>query len=324
MAKGKVVLLSQNTEPEIEALIYKHKIPEAELVAVDPTNAEAVAKNLADADAIFAVRSGRITEKMVDMGKKLKLIHVPGQGTDRIPVEYATGKGIFVCNTGGANALSVAELVVCLTLMIMRRVVPYSEQLKKGDSRSQGSITAAHELYNKTVGIVGFGNIGRRVAKLMHGFGTDIIFYEKMEVSLPVMADFRAKKVSLEELLKTADVVTLHVPYLKSTRHMIGWEQLCMMKPTAYLINCARGGVIDEQALIRALKEKKIAGAGLDVFDPEPPSPDNPLLKMDNAIATPHIGATAWENWEPRIIVVWQNIARVLKGETPLNIVRES
>jgi len=323
MAKGKVVLLSQNTEPEIQELIYKHKIPEANLVLVNPTDVSVVAKELADADVIF-LRSGRISEKMVDGAKKLKLIHVPGQGTDRIPVEYATAKGIYVCNTGGANALSVAELVMCLTIAVMRRVIPYSEQLRKGNFRTEGSVTATHELYNKTVGIVGFGNIGRRVAGLMRGFGTDIIFYEKMDVPLPVMADFRAKKVSLEELLRTADIVTLHVPLLKSTRHMIGWEQLCMMKPTAYLINCARGPVIDEQALIRALREKKIAGAALDVFDPEPPLPDSPLFKMDNVITTPHIGATAWENWEPRIKVVWDNIGRVLRGETPLNIVRES
>ena len=158
-----------------------------------------------------------------------------------------------------------------------------------------------HELYEKTLGIVGFGNIGKRVAHLAYGFGANIIFYEKLDIPYATKADLQARQVSLEELLTTADIVTLHVPSMEASRNLITWKELSLMKPTAYIINTSRGAVINEADLIRALNEKKIAGAGIDVWEPEPPDPKNPLLHMENVVATPHAGAMAWENWRPRV-----------------------
>jgi len=268
-------------------------------------------------------RSGRMPFKLFEPAKHLKLVQTTGQGTDHLPVKQLWEKGVFVCNTGGANALSVAELAIMLMLATIRRLQPLSASLKAGTWQGDSDIMNTHELYNKTVGIIGFGNIGRRVAHLAYGFGASIIFYERLEIPYSMKADLKARQVSLEELLTTADIVTLHVPSMEATRNLITWKELSLMKPTAYIINTSRGAVINEADLIRALNEKKIAGAGLDVWEPEPPDTKDPLLHMDNVVATPHMGALAWENWRPRVQVIWNNILKVSAGKEPASQVKE-
>jgi len=208
-------------------------------------------------------------------------------------------------------------------LATLRRLQPLSASLKAGSWLGNSSMMNTHELYGKTLGIVGYGNIGKRVAHLAYGFGANIIFYRKREIPYATKADLPAEQVSLEELLATADIVTLHVPSTEASRNLITWKELSLMKPAAYIINTARGAVINEADLIRALKEKKIAGAGIDVWEPEPPDPNNPLLHMENVVATPHAGALAWENWQPRVRVIWSNLIKVSEGKEPLNQVRE-
>ncbi len=208
-------------------------------------------------------------------------------------------------------------------LAVMRRLLPSVENIRKGKFRAGPGLDRKyfHQLYEKTVGIVGFGSIGQRVAKLVRGFDAKVIFTKRSEAPQSIVTDLQAQRVNLEELLSSADIVSLHLPLLESTRRMIGWKQLTMMKPSAILINTSRGDVVDEAALIRALREKKIAGAGLDVFEPEPPSPDNPLLSMDNVVVTPHTGGSASENLAPRIKIMWDNVLRVWEGKEPRNIV---
>jgi phosphoglycerate dehydrogenase-like enzyme len=267
--------------------------------------------------------SGRVPFELFKPLKQLKIVHTTGQGTDHLPVKQLWEKGVFVCNTGGGNAVSVAELTLLLILATLRRLQPLSASLKAGSWLGNSSMMNTHELYGKTLGIVGYGNIGKRVAHLAYGFGANIIFYKKREIPYATKADLQAGQVSLEELLATADIVTLHVPSTEASRNLITWKELSLMKPAAYIINTARGAVINEADLIRALKEKKIAGAGIDVWEPEPPDPHNPLLHMENVVATPHAGALAWENWQPRVRVIWSNLIKVSEGKEPLNQVRE-
>ncbi|MFC2005398.1 2-hydroxyacid dehydrogenase [Chloroflexota bacterium] len=321
MAKGKVVFLTRIAS-EMQDTFISEAPPNLQVVLLHPNaGEEEITRQVRDADFLVTLYSGRIPDQVLQQAKQLKLIQSMGQGTDHIPGRLASELGIPIANSGGANVVAVAEHTVLLMLATMRNFLPSVETIRQGKSSNDMERRDFHQLYEKTVGIVGFGNIGRWVAKVVQGFDTNVIFYEKADIPQPIIAELQARRVSLDELLSSADIVTLHVPLLESTRRMIGWEQLTMMKPSAFLINTSRGSVVDEAALIRALREKRIAGAGIDVFEQEPPSLDNPLLNMDNVVATPHIGGAAWENWLPRVGTIWENILRVWEGGEPHNIV---
>ena len=325
MAASKAVLISTRIVPELWKVVLDETPKGWTIDYVSPKDGEdKVVKAIADVSSIVVFGSNwRVPFKILEPLKQLKLVQTAGQGTDHLPVKQLWDRGVFVCNTGGGNALSVSELTMLLILATLRRIQPLSASIKAGKWQGNSDMLNTHELYGKTVGIVGFGNIGKRVAHLAYGFGANIIFYEKLDIPYAAKADTRARQVSLEELLATADIVTLHVPSMEASRNLITWRELSMMKPTSYLINTARGAVINEADLIRALNEKKIAGAGLDVWEPEPPDTANPLLAMENVVATPHAGALAWENWLPRVQTIWSNILKVSEGKAPLNQVRE-
>ncbi|MBI4296250.1 MAG: lactate dehydrogenase [Chloroflexi bacterium] len=321
MAKGKVVFLARTQSDERD--VFLAAAP-AELRVVIPTpnaSQEEVNQEVQDADFLVVYRHNFALDEAIRKAKRLKLIQAMGQGTDRIPVRLALERGIPVANSGGANAVAVAEHTVLLMLASLRNLMFSVDALHRGKAGADMNSKDFHQLYAKTVGIVGFGNIGQLVAKLVCAFGANVIFSRRSDILQSTMVDLKARRVSLEELLLSADVVTLHVPLTESTRGMIGWEQLAMMKPSAILINTSRGRVVDETALIRALMDKKIAGAGLDVFQQEPPRLDNPLLTMPNVIATPHIAGVAWENWELRVKNIWDNLLRVWQGKPPQNVV---
>ena len=325
MKKGKVVFMAR-VEPEVRGAFVAGAPPDIQVVTPDPgSNDEEIIKQAQDADFLVLSGTWHPTKRFPDQivqGAKLKLIQTLGQGTDHVPMRLALERGIPVANSGGANAVAVAEHTLLLMLAVMRRLLPTIETIRQGKMRSNLiERKDFHQLYEKTVGIVGFGSIGQRVAKLVRGFDAKVIFTKRSEAPQSIVTDLQARRVNLEELLSSADIVSLHVPLLESTRKMIGWKQLTMMKPSAILINTSRGRVVDEAALIRALREKKIAGAGLDVFEQEPPSSDNPLLSMDNVVATPHVGGSASENWAPRLKSIWDNLLRVWEGKEPNNIV---
>ncbi len=318
MAAGKVVVLTRPWDPELWDVFVAKKPAGLEIKVIDPDVGEQkVAKELEDADYLVPIMSGLITPKMIASAKKLKLIQSPGQDTGLIPVKEAIEKGIPTANAGGANAISVSEHVVLLMLACLRRLLQFNSAVLEGKWRGTLDRKGSHELYERTVGIVGFGNIGRRVAHLCYGFGANIIYNERFFVPYALRADMKAKPVGMEELLKTADLVTIHVPSFTANRKMMGYEQFSMMKKSAYLINTSRGANVDEAALLKALNEGKIAGAALDVWDPEPPDPKNPLLKHPKVIATPHMAATAIENWEPSVETVWRNVVMVSEGKQP-------
>jgi len=300
---------------EFEVTVIDSRASEDEIVA-----------RAVDCDFILSQASG-VPARLLKEASRLKLVHVSGQGFDHIPLEVARERGIPVANVGGSNAVPAAEHAVMLMLAVYRRVLTMVDVLRIKSShyweeKAQLRIVC-HQLAGKTVGIVGLGNQGRRVCKILRAFEANTIFVNRSAIPPEVVSELETRAVTFEELLRSSDIVTLHIPLNNETQELIGWEQLNMMKQSAILINCSRGKIVDEEALIRALKEGKIAGAGLDVFEKEPPKPDNPLLSMENVVATPHVAGLSYEEFESRIKGIWENIYRVWQGQAPYNVVNK-
>ena len=267
-----------------------------------------------------------LIDEVIDIGflkscPKVKFVQSGSAGNEMVDLKALGEMGIPVANNGGSNANSMAEKTIGLMIAVCRNLMNQWHNVHNERRWNQGlARLPAIEITGRTVGIVGLGRIGKHVARLLRGFDTRTVYYETAEVPLDVQQELKAEPVSFEELLRESDFVSLHVPLLSTTRKMIGERELEMMMPTAYLINTCRGGVVDEQALYKALINKSIAGAALDVTDPEPPSPDNPLFDLDNVIITPHSGGTL-ESQQRGTEFVFGNIRRVLSGEAPLALI---
>ena len=230
--------------------------------------------------------------------------------------------GIAIATDGGRNAIAVAEQAIALMITICTKMMLQWQTAMK-DRRWQSGIVGGDmvEITNKTVGIVGLGHIGKPVAKRLKGFDTRTIYYDIVEIPLEVQQELNAQPVPFEELLTQSDIVSLHVPLTSSNREMIGERELELMKSTAYLINTSRGRLVDEKALYQALKNKRIAGAALDVLEEEPPSPDNPLFDLDNVVITPHMAAFSHETYVRYANFAYANIKRALAGEPPESLI---
>ncbi len=244
---------------------------------------------------------------------KLKVIVRAGAGLDNIAVEEFAGLGVKVFNTPDAVAESVGELVIGLMISLSRGIVKAAAALSRGEWMKQGLM--GQELAGKTLGIIGLGRIGRVVARIAHALGMRILVYDIVRFPADQLAQLGAEQVGLEKLLSESDYVTIHTPLTEETRQIIGERELRMMKRTAYLINTARGQIVDQEALKHALKEGWIAGAALDVFKEEPPR-DIELLQLPNLIPTPHIGAQTREAQEKAGLEAVQILVRVLRGST--------
>jgi D-3-phosphoglycerate dehydrogenase len=239
-------------------------------------------------------------------------------GTENVDVPEATRRGITVLNTPGRNARAVAECTMGLILAEIRNIARSHALLRQGDwRRSFPNSAAIPELYEKTVGLVGFGSVARLVAGYLESFGSRVIAYDPYFQGDPG----RVTLVDLETLLRESDVVSIHARLTDESYHLIGAAQLASMKPTAVLVNTARSGLVDEEALVRALAERQIMGAALDVFDVEPLPPDHPLLKLDNVTVVPHIAGSTIDAFRlsPRLMA--GHLARMLEGEADLPIV---
>ena len=254
---------------------------------------------------------------------KLKLMQLLSAGYDDVDIEAARRAKVPVCNNGGANAISVSEHAMMLMLAVSRRVVWQHGNVSGGRWRGNGPAPRMYEVFDKTLGIVGLGTIGKKVARLGRAFGMRVQYYDIARLPEHEEDAFGVRFRLLRELLSTSDVVTLHVPLNDSTRHMIGAAELALMKPEAIIVNTSRGPVIDEPALTRALSDNKLFGAGLDVFDQEPPPPNNPLLKLDNVLLTSHFAGPTWDNHVARFRNAFDNVQRVHRGEKPLWVVPE-
>ena len=257
-------------------------------------------------------------EFMDRVGPKLKLIAKPGIGVDNIDLDAATERGILVCNTPEAPTESTAEHTVALLMAVAKRVMVGDMQLRGASDIGREDMRGT-ELLGSTLGIVGYGRIGRRVAEMCAlGIRMQVTVYDPLlpeTVRLPAGV---ARSDDLDAIFSENRFVTLHTPLLPATRHLADERRLRLMKPGSYLINASRGPVVDEAALIKLLQEGHLAGAGLDVFDPEPPLADNPLLKMKNVILTPHIGSNTEAGMAAMQLGTVENIARALQGERPV------
>ncbi len=279
----------------------------------DGTDRAALLAAVRDADALL-VRSGtRADAEVIAAGTRLKVIGRAGVGLDNVDVDAATRAGVLVVNTPTANIVSAAELTCALLLAAARNVPQAGHSLKQGSwERSRFTGT---ELSGKVLGIVGLGRIGALVAERMTAFGMKIVAYDPY-VTPARAAELGIETTGLDDLLTRADFVTVHLPRTPETIGLIGKDELAKAKPTAYFVNVARGGIIDEPALADALRAGRIAGAALDVFETEPPV-DSPLLTLDNVVATPHLGASTHEAQEKAGTQVAKSVIQALTG-TPV------
>ena len=282
---------------------------------------EDIIADIGDCDAII-VRTAKITEKILDAAPKLKILARHGAGYDGVDLKAARKHGVLVCTAGGANAISVAELTIFYMLYCSRNFKKV-QSLYLEDYRQAKMGVPKTELEGKTLGLVGLGNIGKLVAKKAAlGFDMTVLAYDPFakKEGLP---DYIQLVEDRDEIFTKSDYVSLHVPATTETVHSVSDREFGLMKPTAYLINAARGSIVDEAALYRALQEEKIAGAGLDVLEQEPIDPSNPLVAMDNVLTAPHIGGATKEASSRSSVACAQAIDDFFSGRTPKFVVPE-
>jgi D-3-phosphoglycerate dehydrogenase len=300
MHQAGLQLLAEKAE-----LVFAHSLDETELF-----------EQVKDIDALIIRANGVVPARLMDAAPRLKVIGRHGVGLEAIDLEAARERGIVICNTPLANVESVAEHAVGLMIAVSKHIVRADRAIREGrwEVRYQ---YIGQELWGRTLGLVGMGRIGGRVAEIcsqafsMPIFYYDIVRYEEAEQRLG------AKQLPLHEVLASADCVSVHVPLLPATRGLIGRQQFGMMKKGAIFINTARGPVVDETALLEALTDGHLAGAGLDVYSTEPASPDNPLLSLDKVVLTPHMAAHTDDALRAMSLVA-EDVLRVLEGQEPL------
>ena len=285
-----------------------------------PPSKEEIIAGVKEKDALICLLTDPIDKEVIDASPSLKIIANYAVGYDNIDVEYATKKGIVVTNTPGVLTETVADLTWALMLSIARRICEGDEFMRQGKFKGWAPLLMlGGDIYGKTLGIIGAGRIGKAVAARAIGFDMHVIYYSRHR-NEEMEKECNASYVSFDELLRQADFISLHVPLTKETYHMIGWEELNRMKPTAYLINTARGKCVDEEALYKALKQGIIAGAALDVFEHEPSVHDG-LKKLKNVVITPHIGSASLETRTKMAEMVAKNVLAVLNGKKAPNCV---
>lgn len=254
----------------------------------------------------------------------LKLVQLLSAGYDRVDIEAARKAAVPVCNNGGANAIAVAEHTMMLMLAVLKRVVRFHNDVVAGKWRVGGfDDQRVYELSRKTLGIVGLGNIGKKVARRALAFDMTVLYYDIARLTEAEEDALGVRFVLLPELLRTADIVSLHVPLNAVTRKMFGAREMGMMRPSAVLINTCRGPVVDELALHTALTTGVIAAAGLDVMVEEPPIANHPLFALENVTFTPHTAGPTWDNWFKAFRNAFDNVQRVARGERPLWVIPE-
>ncbi len=285
-------------------------------VATDLSEKELIVR-IKDYDALV-VRSGtRVTRDVINAGRRLKVIGRAGVGVDNIDVEAATERGIIVLNAPEGNTVSAAEHAIAMMMSLSKNIPPANESVKRGEW-TRGKFIGV-EVRNKVLGIVGLGRVGAEVAKIAHGLDMHILAYDPF-ISVERAEELGVQLAKMGDIISKADFITIHAPLTRESRHLIGKKELKQMKDSVRIINCARGGIIDEKALYDAIKSGKVAGAALDVFEQEPPR-DTPLLELDNVIMTPHLGASTREAQINVAVSVAENVMGALKGELVRNAV---
>jgi glyoxylate reductase len=308
-------------EAPLNALREKHAV----VVNENPTlpSPDELVAQLSEADAFLCVGS-KVDKGVLDrVGPQLKIVANWGVGYNNIDADYAAQKGIMVTNTPDVLTETTADMAWALLMGVARRVVEADAYVRAGQFQGfKPFAMMGSDVWGKTIGIAGFGRIGQAVGRRALGFRMKVLYYDSRQLDSESERALSATYTDIDTLVKESDFVSLHVPLIPETHHLINKERLALMKPTAFLINAARGPVVDEVALLEALKEKRIAGAGLDVFEKEPELTPG-LAELANVVLAPHIGSGTWETRTNMGHVAVRNILAALEGATPPNLVNQ-
>ena len=298
-------------------------LPKGFTIEVLSTMIDKRIEQLESAEFYMGFRSG-LQDADYDHLKNLRLMQFLSAGYDGVNIEKLRKMGIPLANNGGANSFAVAEHAILLMLSVYRKLPALDQLVKAGNWKSsRAGEEQEHEVAGRTIGIVGLGMIGRMLARRLSGFEVKLLYNDIVRPTPEEETKLNVSFREFEDLLRESDIVTLHAPFDATTHHMINERTLKLMKREAVLINCARGELVDEAALYRALKDGTIWAAGLDTYDPEPPKPDNPLFTLPNVVLTPHAAGPTWESWPKRFGNSYANVERVARGEKPLWVVPE-
>jgi glyoxylate reductase len=321
MAKPKVYVTREL--PERGMKIIKECFEAEVWPEYGPPPKETIIEKARDVDALVTLLSDKIDAEVFDAAPKLKIVAQMAVGFDNIDVGEATKRGIYVTNTPGVLTETTADFAWALLMAVARRLVEADRYVRTGQWKVgwHPSMLLGRDVYGATLGIVGAGRIGTAVARRAKGFNMKILYYDVIPMPPEIEKELEAKRVDLDTLFKESDFVSIHVPLIKETYHLVNEEKLRLMKKTAYLINNSRGPVVDEKALYKALKEGWIAGAALDVFEQEPTPMDNPLLKLDNVVVAPHISSASHETRSRMAEMAAENLVAFFEGKQPPNLV---
>lgn len=310
------------TQAMVDDEVVREMAPDGfDVVIAKPGSAEWPAA-IGGADYLVGFVDMLVKDELYRSAPKLKLVQCLSAGYDRADIAAAKRAKVPLANNGGANSVAVSEHAILLMLAVSRQLIRQHANVAAG--RWRGNATPRlHELRGRTLGIVGLGTIGKKTARLAQAFGMPVHYYDIARLPEDAEDALNVRFRLYRELLRTSDIVSLHVPLNASTNGMLGEAELALMQRHAILINTSRGPVVDERALHRALSDGRIAGAGLDVFEQEPPPADNPLFHLDNVILTAHMAGPTQESNIARLRNAFDNVQRVARGEPPLWVVPE-
>lgn len=313
---SRVVVTGRIPETAIEKLRAEHEVDA--WTGSESIGREELLHRVAGADAVVSLLTERIDAELLDAaGPQLKVVANVAVGYDNIDVPACTERGIVAANTPGVLTEATADIAMGLVLMATRRLGEGERLIRSGQAWKWGMFfLLGSSLQGKTLGVVGMGGIGQATARRAKAFGMDIVYQSRSELDPVIAAELGARRVDLDELLTVSDVVSLHCPYGPATHHLIGAEQLAAMKSSAFLVNTARGPIVNETALSSALREGVIAGAGLDVFEREP-QVHPALLDLENVVLVPHLGSATVETRTAMAMLAADNALAVLNGEQP-------
>jgi D-3-phosphoglycerate dehydrogenase len=308
------LLILQPLSPELRTIV-EEELPQGLVLDVaEQTDNAHLASKLANADYVVFWDYG-LPAELLEAAPRLKLAHKWGVGVENIDQAVARARGIKIARTTGSNAIPVGEFAVGLMLAVGRRIVAAHQSMLEGRWAKNEVWRQSILLSGKTVGIIGLGAIGKQVAQRVAGFGCSVLYNNRSPLPAATEAELHVAYRSLPDIIAESDFLCLTCPLTPETRGMIGRDALATMKPSAILVNVARGGIVVETDLVAALKSGQIAGAAIDVFDPEPPAPDNPLLHLPNVVVTPHCASTAFETSRTGVRHWLRNIQLVARGE---------
>ena len=282
---------------------------------------EELKQKVSGSDAVISYLTDRIDQDIIDRGTKLKIIANYGAGFNNIDVTYASERGIWVTNTPNVLHETTADLTWAMILGAARRIVSADRYTREGKFQGWGAkLFLGGDVHEKTLGIIGLGEIGRSVARRAIGFNMRTLYYQRNRLPKEEEKKLNTEHVTFEQILRESDFLTLHVPLTEETEYMIGNDEIALMKKTAYLIHTARGKIIDDYALVAALREGRLAGAALDVYEAEPELTEG-MRELDNLMILPHIGSASFETRDKMALLVADNIFDALEGKTPRSLV---